>query len=104
MAKYPTSLKELCQPAAVYFMVSIIALVLVFVQNIGHSNSYHIGNFSCKVPSTILVFVVKIFYVFFWTYVLNLICKDGHTGLSWLLVLLPWLLLFVLIGMLMINM
>jgi hypothetical protein len=42
--------------------------------------------------------------VLFWTYILNLICKDGHVGLSWLLVLLPWILLFVMMGILMLNM
>jgi hypothetical protein len=50
------------------------------------------------------VFIAKLIYVLFWTYILNLICKDGHVGVSWLLVLLPWLLLFVMIGLLMINM
>jgi hypothetical protein len=104
MASYPKSLKELCTPAMIYFVISIIALVLVLFQNLGNNNSYNIGSFSCRVPNTAAVFIVKLIYVLFWTYILNLICKDGHTGLSWLLVLLPWLLLFVIIGLLMINM
>ena len=104
MAKFPTSLKQLCTPAMLYFVISMLALVIVAFQNLGHKDSYHIGNFSCRVPSTILVFVVKFIYILFWTYVLNLICKDGHTTLSWLLVLFPWILLFVMIGLLMINM
>ena len=104
MANYPSSLKELCTPASLYFVISMIALVMVLFQNLGHSNSYHVGSFSFRVPSTMAVFIVKLIYVLFWTYVLNLICKDGHVGVSWLLVLLPWLLLFVMIGLLMINM
>jgi hypothetical protein len=51
-----------------------------------------------------LVFIIKLIYILFWTWVLNLICKDGHTNISWLLVLLPFILLFVMIGLLMINM
>jgi hypothetical protein len=101
---YPTSLKELCTPASLYFVISMIALVMVLFQNLGNNNSYHVGSFSCRVPNTMAVFIVKLIYVLFWTYVLNLICKDGHVGVSWLLVLLPWLLLFVMIGLLMINM
>ena len=104
MAAFPKSLKDLCTPALLYFSISIIALLVVLLQNLGHSNSYHVGSFSCRVPSTASVFIVKLIYVLFWTYVLNLICKDGHVGVSWLLVLLPWLLLFVMIGLLMINM
>jgi hypothetical protein len=101
---FPRSLKELCSPAALYFIISIFSLVVVLFQNLGNSNSYTVGSFSCRVPSTMMVFIIKLIYILFWTWVLNLICKDGHTGISWLLILLPWILLFVLIGMLMINM
>jgi hypothetical protein len=104
MADFPKTLKELCSPAMIYFVISMIALIMVLFQNLGNSNSYCIGSFSCRVPNTSVVFIVKLIYVLFWTYILNLICKDGHTNLSWLLVLLPWILLFVMIGLLMINM
>ncbi len=100
---FPKNLKELCTPALVYFVISMISLVLVLLQNLGNRHSYHIGRFSCRVPDTILVFIIKLIYILFWTYVLNLICKDGHVGISWLFVLLPWLALFVIIGMVMIN-
>jgi hypothetical protein len=104
MAAFPKSLKELCTPAVIYFVISMVSLVMILLQNLGNSNSYNVGSFSCRVPNTAMVFVVKLIYVLFWTYVLNLICKDGHTGLSWLLVLLPWILLFVIIGLLILNM
>ena len=104
MAEFPKTLKELCTPAMLYFVISIIGLVIVLMQNLGNTNSYNVGSFSCRVPNTAVVFIVKLIYVLFWTYILNLICKDGHTSLSWLLVLLPWLLLFVMMGILMINM
>jgi hypothetical protein len=104
MAAFPKSLKELCTPAVIYFIISMVSLVMILLQNLGNSNSYNVGSFSCRVPNTAMVFVVKLIYVLFWTYILNLICKDGHTGLSWLLVLLPWILLFVIIGLLMLNM
>ena len=100
---FPRKLKDLCTPALVYFIISMISLIILFVQNLGYQDSYHVGNFSCKVPSTILVFVIKLIYILFWTWILNLICKDGHTGISWLLVLLPFILLFVIIGLIMIN-
>ena len=104
MANFPQTLKELCTPAMIYFVISMIALIMVLFQNLGNSNSYNVGSFSCRVPNTALVFIAKLMYVLFWTYILNLICKDGHTSLSWLLVLRPWILLFVMIGILMLNM
>ena len=104
MADFPKSLKELCTPAMLYFVISMISLVIVLMQNLGNTNSYHVGSFSCRVPNTAIVFIVKLIYILFWTYILNLICRDGHIGISWLLVLLPWILLFVMMGILMLNM
>ena len=99
----PKSLKDLCPPAMLYFYISIIFFTLVLLQNLGDNYSYSLGDFSCAVPSTTVVFIVKLIYILFWTYVLNLICKDGYTSLSWLLVLFPFILLFVIIGLIMIN-
>lgn len=104
MAKFPTTLKELCTPAALYFIISVLSLIIVLFQNLGNTNSYNVGNFSCRVPNTFVIFIVQFIYIAFWTYILNLICKDGHVGISWLLVLLPWILLFVMMGLLMLNM
>lgn len=100
---FPKKLKDLCTPALIYFVISIISLVLLFIQNIHNVNSYHVGNFSCRVPNTMLVFFFKLMYILFWTWILNLICKDGHTGISWLLVLFPFILLFVILGLIMLN-
>jgi hypothetical protein len=100
---FPRRLKDLCTPAAVYFILSMISLAVVFLQNIGNNGMYSVGSFSCRVPSTILVFIVKVIYVLFWTWILNLICRDGQKGIAWFLVLLPFILLFVIIGLVMIN-
>ena len=100
---FPKKLKDLCTPALIYFTISIISLIILFIQNLSYVNSYHIGNFSCRVPNTMLIFFFKLVYILFWTWVLNLICKDGHTGISWLLILFPFILLFVIIGLIMLN-
>jgi len=94
---FPKSLKQLCTPAWIYFVLSMIAILILFVQNLGNKNKFQIGNVSCYVTSTTLLFIVKIIYVLFWTYVLNLICKDGYPSLSWFLVLLPFIAFLLLI-------
>jgi len=92
---FPTKLSQLCTPAYIYFIIAIIGLAFAAVQNMGNSNKYNLGMFSCNVPSCIAVFIIKIIYVLFWTWVLNLICKDGHTGIAWFLLFLPFILLFI---------
>ena len=94
---FPKSIKELCTPAAIYFVLSMVTIVIVFIQNLGNTNRYRIGNYSCRVTSTTLLFIIKIIYVLFWTYVLNLICKDGHRELSWILLFLPFFVFMLLV-------
>lgn len=104
MADFPKTLKELCTPSLLYFIISVLALVVILFQNLGDNSSYNVGAYSCRVPNTAVIFIMKLVYILFWTYVLNLICKDGHNGISWLLVLFPFLLLFVIIGLMILTM
>lgn len=100
---FPKKLADLCTPALVYFLISVFAILVSIFQNFGNSNTYNLGSYSCKVPSTTIIFILKVIYILFWTWVLNLICKDGHKGIAWLLVLLPFILLFVLMGLILLN-
>ena len=99
---FPKTIKELCTPSLIYFVLSMLGLAISIIQNLGNTRVYNLGSFSCNVPSTIIVFIIKLMYILFWTWVLNLICKDGHSSISWFLVLFPMILLFVLLGVLMI--
>jgi H+/Cl- antiporter ClcA len=103
MAPFPSKLKDLCTPAVLYFVASMIGLIAVVFQNVGNKNVYNLANFKARVPNTMLVFLVKFIYILFWTWILNLICKDGHTGIAWFLVLVPFILLFVIMGLLMVS-
>lgn len=96
-------IKKLCTPAYVYLVISLIVLVVMGFQNLGNSTEYCAGSYSCAVSSTVLVFMMKLVYVAFWTWVLNLICKAGAPIVSWILVLLPLLVMFLLIGVYMLT-
>ena len=98
---FPTKLSQLCTPSYVYFIISVLAIVISAIQNIGNTRKYTLGMYSCRVPSCIAVFIVKVVYILFWTWVLNLMCKDGHSGIAWFLVLLPFIMLFAIMGMVM---
>ena len=98
-------MKKLCSPAQVYLVLSVISYVIMALQNIfsGKNNKYCVGMFSCKVPNLVLIFILKAIYIIFWTIVLNSLCVAGYKELSWFLVLLPFILFFVLIGLLLIS-
>ena len=98
---FPKKLKELCTPAFLYFSLAMIGILVSVFQNLGNNRRYNLGMLSAHVPSTSLVFVVKIIYILFWTWVLNLMCKDGHKEIAWFLVLIPFVLLFLIMGSMM---
>ncbi len=97
-------LRNLCTPAYVYLVISSIALIVMFMQNIGNTKIYCLGSYSCDVSNTTMIFVIKLIYILFWTWLLNIICRGGATSFAWVLVLLPILLLFLIIGMMMLGM
>ncbi len=96
-------LRDLCTPAYVYLFISSIALVVMFMQNIGNSKIYCLGSYSCDVSNTGMIFVIKLIYILFWTWLLNIICRGGATAFAWLLVLLPFVLLFLAIATMMLG-
>ena len=98
---FPNKLSQLCTPSYVYFIISVLAIAVSAFQNMGNKNKYNLGMFSCRVPNCLAIFIVKVIYILFWTWILNLMCKDGHSGIAWFLVLLPFILLFVILGLVM---
>ena len=97
--KLVESIRKLCSPAYVYLVISVIAVIAIMFQNAGNSNKYCVGQFSCDVPSTAGIFIAKGRFIAFWTFILNALCKAGYKQLSWFMVLLPFILFFIIIGM-----
>ena len=92
------NIRNWCTPAYFYFIISVIAIFIMSVQNYGNTNVYCLGDYTCGVTSTFLVFVIKILYVLFWTWVLDLLCKNGYESVSWFLFLLPYIIMFIMIA------
>jgi hypothetical protein len=104
ISQFNSRFKRLCTPSAVYFVLSVFSLLAIFIQNLNNGNHrYCVGNYSCNVSNKVIVFAIKIIYVLFWTWVLDLICKAGYKGISWFLVLFPFIFFFVAIGLYMIS-
>jgi hypothetical protein len=102
MANVP-GLRNLCTPAYVYLVISLIAVIVMAFQNLGGNHMYCIGLYDCNVSSVAMIFVLKILYIVFWTWVLNVICRGGVPALSWFFVISPFVMMFIFIGMLMLQ-
>jgi len=71
-------LNNLCTPAFVYFVLGMISIMFAV--------GYGMGLFSI---------LAKIILILIWTWFLNFLCTKGLKGLSWFLVILPYLIILV---------
>jgi hypothetical protein len=101
--KYLKDFKNLCTPAFVYLLISVLAFIAIAIQNFGNTTKYCIGQFECYLPNTFIMFVFKAIYILFWTFILNSLCKAGYKEISWLLVLLPLILFFVILALILVS-
>lgn len=74
----------------------MITIIAVAIQNLGNDNVYCLGPYSCDTPNKYTIFLMKLIYVIFWTWLLNIICAAGYITVSWVLVLVPYILMLLL--------
>jgi hypothetical protein len=87
--------RKWCTPAYFYFVISMIAMFIMLLQNFGDTNLYCLGDYSCNVTNKYIIFIIKFLYILFWTWVLDLLCINGFEMVSWFLVLLPFIAMFI---------
>ena len=70
------SFDDLCSPAKLYFVLSVIACIAALI------NGLKFGQV-----------MINLIIAFAWTAVLSWICGKGFTGVSWFLVLVPYIIM-----------
>ena len=94
----------LCSPAQLYVLISLISIIMIFFQNMRDSRKYCVGLLSCDLTySNLVLFALKIGYMILWAIIFDSLCKNGYTNLAWAIVLLPFLAMFIMIGMFMLS-
>tara|TARA_A100001011_G_C14320287_1_gene850247 strand:+ start:7363 stop:7881 length:519 start_codon:yes stop_codon:yes gene_type:complete len=93
----------LCPPAALYLVLSSLSFLGILFQNCNDSTKYIIGDMMVDAPChNAWFFVGKLLYILIWTWLLNMLCNKGFSSVSWFLVLLPFIAMFMILGMMMI--
>ena len=101
---YNFRLKKLCTPSMIYFVLSLVALIVLGIQNLNGSDEiFCMGQYKCNLGNKSVVFLLTAVYILFWTFVLDLMCKTGYSEISWFIVLIPFLLFFLFLGIMMYN-
>lgn len=91
-------LRNLCRPAKYYFIISIAAVIFMAIQNLMTGRSYCVGLQSCSSNSVATLFVIKLVYILFWTWILNIVCSTVSETVAWVLVFIPIVLMFIFIA------
>jgi hypothetical protein len=95
---------KMCTPAQIYLIVSFILMVLSYfginaisqqiTLNQANNSFLQSLNFTYQ-KDTKTSYVVQAVFIVLWTWVLSYLCNKGFSNLSWFLILLPWLLMFL---------
>jgi len=97
--------KSLCSPAQLYLVMSALSFIIILMQNCNDSQTYKIGTMEVKPEChNVVFFVFKALYILGFTYLLNWFCSKKLKTLSWIIVLLPFLGMFLVLGMIMLSM
>jgi len=72
------SVSKFCLPAQIYLALLVLSLIIALFQRF-----------------SITIVLVKLFFGLIWTWILNFICSKGYEAISWVLVLFPFILLFL---------
>ena len=71
---------NLCTPALIYFILSVIGIIgMIFYSFL------------------IIPILIQIIGVLLWTWLLNYLCSSGYEGVSWFLVLFPYIIIFIMV-------
>jgi hypothetical protein len=89
---------SLCVPAQFYLAISALSIILIVSQNLNGQKNYCLGQFKAPCNNKASAFAMKILYIIIWTFILDYLCRKGYSKVSWLLVLFPFIMMFVLIG------
>ena len=98
-----SNIKKLCTPAMIYFLISVSTLLIMIFSNWGNNKRFCMGEFECPVENLFLIYIIKLGYLLFITIVLDSLCKNGFSAISWFLVFFPLLFYFLVLGLFMIK-
>jgi len=71
---------SICVPAMLYLILAVIGLITMAMKSCGA-----------------LCLFFKILFIGIWTWFLNFLCKSGYTTISWILVILPFIIFILMI-------
>jgi hypothetical protein len=64
-------------------VISVITMLVMLYQNSSFNDIFCLGTFGCESENKPYLFFLNAVYVIFWTWILNVLCVNNYTMLSW---------------------
>jgi hypothetical protein len=87
-------IQNLCTPAYVYLVITIISNIYFLINYGSNYTDYCRGHTNCINMSIIGLLIGEWLVSIIWITILNIVCKKGHTEISWVLMILPYFSIF----------
>lgn len=91
-------LTSICAPAYVYLIISLLGFILIAIYSRYNPSLSCAGSFMSDDSNDTMSYIIKILYVVFWGWVLNVLCEQGYSTVSWILVFLPFIIFALILG------
>ena len=91
---------ELCAPAQLYLVISLISVLAMLYQNYSHPQQYCVGLYKQNLYVITEFTLYLNFYILLYGYLFYKNYVQGYKTISWIIVLLPIIGMFILIGLL----
>ena len=75
------NISSFCLPSKIYFVLAVLSIIISLIVS---TENFIMG-------------FLHLLFVIFWTWILNLICKNGFSIISWILVLVPILIYLIIV-------
>ena len=73
-------ISSFCTPAIVYLVIAVLGFLTTITK------------------SSVMSMISSAIFIFLWTWFLNFLCSKGYTGISWFLVVFPFILMLLILA------
>ena len=90
----------LCLPSKIYLVISIIFLIVSYYHDLKTNDSEKVclGNVKCAVKNKPAYYAFNVLFILLWSWLLNLLCRYGWMKTAWFILLFPYIIMILLIG------
>ena len=88
---------NLCLPSKLYMIIGIILLAISYYYDMKTNDEEKIclGNVKCAIKNKPAYYALNVFFILFWAWLLNMLCRYGWNKSAWFIFLFPYVIMLI---------